>query len=167
MNRSARGTDVPVVLDLMIHDLDLILHSPVIPIMEIRKQRRRLPFARCRPCAVEGHRPAASVTASRISQNGCVAPDLSERLLDGPGVPSPRSGWAPGAAAALADVADRVVLEAMPEDALRLELDSFLAAVRGEAPPAVTAREGRSALELALHVTDAVHLSTFLAAPDE
>ncbi|MDH5283744.1 MAG: Gfo/Idh/MocA family oxidoreductase, partial [Gemmatimonadota bacterium] len=168
-----------VVLDLMIHDLDLILHLAGDPIhREIRANGAAVlsPLLDVAHARVEfSNGLVASVTASRISQErlrrlrifqeeGYLSLDLAAgrgeflRL---------RRGWIPDEPAALKEVAERIVLEAVPEDALRLELDSFLAAVRGEAPPAVTAREGRAALELALHVTDAVHLSTSLAAQDE
>ena len=174
-----RGTDVPVVLDLMIHDLDLILHLAGDPLhVEIRANGAAvlsplLDVAHARVEFASGL--VASVTASRIAQErlrrlriyqeeGYLSLDLAtgrgEFLRH-------RRGWIPEETGPLADVAERVVIEARPEDALRLELDSFLAAVRGEAGPAVTAREGRAALELALRVTDAVHLATFLAAPDE
>jgi predicted dehydrogenase len=171
---------VPVVLDLMIHDLDLILHLAGDPLhVEIRANGAAVlsPLLDVAHARVEfANGLVASVTASRISQerlrrlrifqeDGYLSLDLAAgrgeflRL---------RRGWILEDTAALTDVAERTALEAMPEDALRLELDSFLAAVRGETPPAVTAREGRAALELALRVTDAVHLSTLLAtSPDE
>jgi len=174
-----RGTDVPVVLDLMIHDLDLILHLAGDPLhVDIRANGAAvlsplLDVAHARVEFASGL--VASVTASRIAQERLrrlriyqEEAYLSLDLATGRGeYLRHRSGWIPEETAALSEVAERTLIEAMPEDALRLELDSFHSAVRGEAPPAVTAREGRAALELALRVTDAVHLSTFLAAPDE
>jgi predicted dehydrogenase len=174
-----RGTDVPVVLDLMIHDLDLILHlAGEPPQVEIRANGAAvlsplLDVAHARVEFADGL--VASVTASRIArerlrrlrifqEEGFLSLDLGTgrgELL------RLRGGWQPDDAVALADVAERIPLEPLPEDALRLELDSFLAAVRGEAPSAVTAREGRAALELALRVSDAVQLSIALATPDE
>jgi predicted dehydrogenase len=67
-----------------------------------------------------------------------------------------RSGWQPGTGRELADVVERVVLEAPEADALSLELQSFVHAVRGQREVVVRGEEGRAALELALRVADAV-----------
>jgi predicted dehydrogenase len=52
----------------------------------------------------------------------------------------------------LEQVVERIPLEAEEGEPLRLEFESFLAAVRGEAPVAVTGREGREALAVALQI---------------
>ena len=51
---------------------------------------------------------------------------------------------------------ERIPLDAPEADALALELESFVHAVRGEREAVVTGEEGRAALALALRVTDAV-----------
>jgi predicted dehydrogenase len=173
-----RGTDVPVVLDLMIHDLDLILHlAGGAEALDVRANGAAvlsplLDVAHARVEFASGL--VASVTASRIAQErvrrlrvyqeeGYLALDLATgrgeflRL---------RNGWIPGDAAGLTDVAERIVLEAPASDALRLELASFLHAVRGEREAVVTGREGRAALQLALQVTEAIRIASLSSHPD-
>jgi predicted dehydrogenase len=166
-----RGTDVPVVLDLMIHDLDLILRlAGGAEVVDLRGTGAAVlsPLLDVAHARVEfAHGLVASVTASRIAhqrvrrlriyqEEGFLSLDLATgrgeflRL---------RSRWAPGEARNLADVAECIPLEAPPSDALGLELMSFLHAVRGERDVVVTGHEGRSALELALRVTEAVRLA--------
>lgn len=167
-----RGADVPVVLDLMIHELDLMLYlTGSAEVTDVRANGASvlsglLDVAHARVEFSTG--AVASVTASRIAKErvrrlriyqaeGYLSLDLGSgrgeflRLRD---------GWAPGGAAALEQVTERVVLEASAADALGLELSSFLLAVRGDAEPVVTGREGRAALELALRVTEAVRLAS-------
>jgi predicted dehydrogenase len=43
-----------------------------------------------------------------------------------------------------------------PGEPLRLEIESFLDAVRGRTQPVVTAEDGRAALELALQINAAI-----------
>ena len=75
-----------------------------------------------------------------------------------------RGDWRPGTGSQLSDVVERVVLEAPEADALALELQSFVHAVRGDREVVVGGTEGRAALALALRVADVVK-STPLAAP--
>lgn len=173
-----RGTDVPVVLDLMIHDLDLILHlAGGSQAIDVRANGAAVlsPLLDVAHTRVEfSSGLVASVTASRIAQErvrrlrvyqeeGYLALDLATgrgeflRL---------RNGWTPGDSASLTDVAERVILEAPSADALRLELESFLHAVRGECEAVVTGREGRAALDLALRVTEAVRLASLSSHPE-
>jgi predicted dehydrogenase len=56
------------------------------------------------------------------------------------------------APAALEQFVERIPLRADEGEPLRLELESFLAAVRGEAPVAVTGEAGREALAVALQI---------------
>jgi predicted dehydrogenase len=166
-----RGTDVPVVLDLMIHDLDLVLHlAGGAKAVDVRANGAAvlsglLDVAHAR---VEFHTGlVASVTASRIAEErvrrlriyqeeGYLSLDLASgrgeflRL---------RNRWTPDEVRELDEVAERIPLEAPAADALGLELASFLHAVQGRRDVVVTGREGRSALELALKVTQAVHLA--------
>jgi predicted dehydrogenase len=67
-----------------------------------------------------------------------------------------REGWQPGTGRELGDVVERIVLQAPEADALSLELQSFVHAVRGQREVVVRGEEGRAALELALRVADAV-----------
>jgi predicted dehydrogenase len=166
-----RGTDVPVVLDLMIHDLDLILLlADGSRAVDLRANgasvlSSHLDVAHARVEFASGL--VASITASRIArervrrlrvyqEEGYLELDLATgrgeflRL---------RNRWRPGTDCDLDDVVERQLLEAPAVDALRLELESFLHAVRGEREAVVTGREGRAALALALQVTDAVRVA--------
>ncbi|HEX2781562.1 MAG TPA: hypothetical protein VHM30_18805, partial [Gemmatimonadaceae bacterium] len=53
---------------------------------------------------------------------------------------------------ALESFVERVPLEAPEGEPLRLEFESFLAAVQGRAPVAVTGEDGREALDVALQI---------------
>ncbi|HEX5632033.1 MAG TPA: hypothetical protein VFX50_02355, partial [Gemmatimonadales bacterium] len=76
-----------------------------------------------------------------------------------------REGWRPGTGAELSDAVEMIPLAAPEADALRLELASFVHAVRGDHEAVVTGREGRAALALALRVTAAVDASPAGAFP--
>jgi len=171
-----RGTDVAVVLDLMIHDLDLVLRlTGGAEATEVRASglsvlSPHLDLANARVEFADG--AVAQVTASRVSRerirrlrlfqpNGYLSLDLAS---GGGEFMRLRPDWRPGTGAQLSDVVERIVLEAPEADALRLELESFVHAVRGERAAVVTGEEGRAALALALRVADAVR-TTPLAAP--
>jgi predicted dehydrogenase len=162
-----RGTDVAVVLDLMIHDLDLVLHLTGSTATEVRASglpvlSSHLDIANARVEFANGS--VALATASRVARdrirrlrlfqpNGYFSLDLAS---GGGEFMRVRSGWQPGTGRELADVVERIELQAPEADALALELQSFVHAVRGEREVVVTGEEGRSALELALRVADAV-----------
>ena len=162
-----RGTDVAVVLDLMIHDLDLVLHLTGSTATEVRASglpvlSNHLDIANARVEFANGS--VALATASRVARdrirrlrlfqpNGYFSLDLAS---GGGEFMRVRNGWQPGTGRELADVVERIELGAPEADALALELQSFVHAVRGEREVVVTGEEGRSALELALRVADAV-----------
>lgn len=171
-----RGTDVAVVLDLMIHDLDLVLRlTGGAEVTEVRASglsvlSPHLDLANARVEFADG--AVAQVTASRVARerirklrlfqpNGYLSLDLAS---GGGEFMRVRPDWKPGTGAQLSDVVERIVLEAPEADALRLELESFVHAVRGERAAVVTGEEGRAALALALRVADAVR-TTPLAVP--
>ncbi len=163
-----RGTDVPVVLDLMIHDIDLVLSLVGAPVSDVRAVgvpvlSESVDIANAR-MEFEGG-AVANITASRVSvrrqrrirlfqESGYLSLDLGEgraefyRRRPGGGVPE--------AAASLAEVVEHVSLRGDGGEPLRLELESFLRAVRGEAPIAVTAEEGRRALAVALDIVQLI-----------
>jgi predicted dehydrogenase len=162
-----RGTDVAVVLDLMIHDLDLVLHLTGSVATEVRASglpvlSPHLDIANARVEFANG--AVALATASRVARdrvrrlrlfqpNGYFSLDLA---TGGGEFMRLRDGWQPGTGRELADVVEHIVLEAPEADALSLELQSFVHAVRGEHEVVVRGEEGRAALELALRVADAV-----------
>jgi predicted dehydrogenase len=162
-----RGTDVAVVLDLMIHDLDLVLHLTGSVATEVRASglpvlSPHLDIANARVEFANG--AVALATASRVARervrrlrlfqpNGYFSLDLA---TGGGEFMRVRAGWQPGTGRELADVVERIELAAPEADALSLELQSFVHAVRGEHEVVVRGEEGRAALELALRVADAV-----------
>ena len=163
-----RGTDVAVVLDLMIHDLDLVLHlTGGAEATEVRASglsvlSSHLDLANARVEFANG--AVALATASRVSRervrrlrlfqpNGYFSLDLA---TGGGEFMQLRSDWRPGTGSQLSDVVERVVLEAPEADALALELQSFVHAVQGDREVVVGGAEGRAALALALRVADVV-----------
>jgi predicted dehydrogenase len=163
-----RGTDVAVVLDLMIHDLDLVLHltggstATEVRASGISVLSSHLDLANARVEFANG--AVAQATASRVARerirrlrlfqpNGYLSLDLAS---GGGEFMRVRSGWQPGTGRELADVVERIVLQAPEADALALELQSFVHAVRGQREVVVRGEEGRAALALALRVADAV-----------
>lgn len=171
-----RGTDVAVVLDLMIHDLDLVLHlTGGAAAAEVRASglsllSSHLDLANARVEFVNG--AVALATASRVSRertrrlrlfqpNGYLSLDLAS---GGGEFMRVRGDWRPGSGQALTDVVERIELEAPEADALQLELRSFVHAVGGGSEVVVSGAEGRAALALALRVADAVRASP-LAVP--
>jgi predicted dehydrogenase len=174
-----RGTDVAVVLDLMIHDLDLVLHltggstATEVRASGISILSSHLDLANARVEFANG--AVALATASRVARerirrlrlfqpNGYFSLDLATGEGEFMRV---RSGWQPGTGRELADVVERIVLQAPEADALSLELQSFVHAVRGQREVVVRGQEGRAALALALRVADAVRSQPFAVSTSE
>jgi predicted dehydrogenase len=158
-----RGTDVDVILDLMIHDIDLIqllVRAPLVraeavgvPVLSDRDDiaNARLHF--------EGG-CVANVTASRVSLKS----ERKMRLFQKDAYVSIDF------MAGEATVARKGAGEMFPgvpdigierrrfgeNDPLRLEIEVFLAAVRGERAVAVSGEDGRRALDAALRITRAL-----------
>ena len=148
----ARGTDVDVVLDLMIHDLDLVLalakaEVEAVSACGFRVLTDAIDIANARIEFVDGC--VASVSASRVSQAAVrklrvfrqdlyVSADLQGHRLR-------HVRREPGGIRETETRFERA-------DALRLQSDAFLNAVREGSAPEVSAAEGRRALDLALRV---------------
>ncbi len=175
-----RGTDVTVVLDLMIHDIDIILHlvkSPVTKIDasgvavvtdEVDIANARLGFAN--GCV-------ANITASRISQkkmrkmrlfqrNAYIGIDFLQKfseiyqLVDSSNV-TIQSNQIPIEMGQLNQYGQikKIIYERRQieeSNALKMELESFLSAVRTGKQPAVSGEEGREALRVAIEITDMI-----------
>jgi predicted dehydrogenase len=162
-----RGADVAVVLDLMIHDIDLV-HTLVggkaasVSAVGVPVLTPFVDIANARLTFDSG--AVANITASRVSrermrkirifqQSGYLSLDLAAgngeffRLRGDVDVAALAS-----APLALEQFVERIPLEAPEGEPLRLEFESFLAAVRGESPIAVTGEEGRDALAVALQI---------------
>lgn len=158
-----RGTDVSVILDLMIHDLDLILSLVASPIESVDAvgaavASEHADIANARIRFVNG--AVATITASRIAarterrmrvfaQDGYLAMDFANRrvtvIARGRGKPVP-------------GVAGYGIEEAswQDHDALAAEHAAFVASVLDGAPVLVDAPAGRRALAAALAVTDSM-----------
>ena len=180
---SFRSMDVGVVHDLMIHDLDLILHlvgSPVVGLDAcggaILGEREDL--ASVRIIFENGAR--ANVTASRaslrpmrrfrmFSSRGYVSLDFTRNygisVAKGPEWDARRAeleNLAPEELLARKDEFAGAVLavEEMSLEGeqrpLQAELDAFLTAVRDGGEPEVTGEDGRAALELAERIVEAI-----------
>jgi len=162
-----RGTDVAVLVDLMIHDLDLVLHlSGGAEVTEVRASGVAVltPHVNIANARVEFAGGAvANITASRAARdrvrrlrlfqaNGYFSLDLAA----GTGVFMRLRSSRPSTANSLDDLVEVVQLEAPPGDALGAELASFVGSVRGRPEPIVTGLEGRAALALALRVGEAI-----------
>ena len=172
-----RGTDVAVVLDLMIHDLDLVLHltggstATEVRASGISILSSHLDLANARVEFANG--AVALATASRVARerirrlrlfqpNGYFSLDLATGEGEFMRV---RTGWQPGTGRDLSDVVERIALAAPEADALSLELQSFVHAVRGQREVVVRGEEGRAALALALRVADAVRTQPLASTP--
>ncbi len=158
-----RGTDVDVVLDLMIHDIDLILsivRSPVIAVDAIGSSvfSKEIDIANARLRFANGC--VANATASRVSMkterklrlfqdDAYVSVDLQQKVLT-----VIRKGSGTGA-----DGMPQVSIEENTYeqgDALKSEIEAFLLAIAtGQAPP-VTGEDGLLALRTAVSITDQV-----------
>ena len=163
-----RGTDVAVVLDLMIHDLDLANHlvggaaSTDVRASGVSVLSPHLDMVNAR-VEFEGG-AVASMTASRVARDrvrrlrifqpsGYFSLDLAS---GGGTFMRLREGRRPGPRSSIQEIVETVELRAPEADAMGLELAAFVAAVRGNPATVVRAEEGRTALALALEVSAAV-----------
>ena len=158
-----RGTDVNVVLDLMIHDIDLILsivRSPVVSVDAIGSSvfSKEIDIANARLRFANGC--VANATASRVSlkterrlrlfqDDAYVSVDLQQKVLtvirkkDGVG-----SDGMPQVAI------DETTYE--QGDALKAEIEAFLEAAATGSAPAGTGEDGLLALRTAVSITEQV-----------
>lgn len=155
-----RGTDVSVILDLMIHDLDLILPLVKSPIANLRASgvavltegidiaNARIEFANgCVANITASRASTASLRRMRIFQHHeYLSVDFGERKL---GFARKRDALIEGESPI--DSESRIE---PPGDALLSEIQAFVASVRGEAVPGGTCsgRDGREALAVALEI---------------
>jgi predicted dehydrogenase len=160
---SERGTDVDVVRDLMIHDIDVVLNFVRAPLAEVRAVgvpviARTVDIANARLEFANGC--VANVTASRVSRDRMrkirffqrdvyVSVDYQTQQLTivrriQPADPND-----------LAEIAGEQ--RSLPKrDALADELAAFVAAVRSRAPAPVTGEDGLRALEVAERIVEAM-----------
>ncbi|MFA5531127.1 MAG: Gfo/Idh/MocA family oxidoreductase [Thiohalomonadaceae bacterium] len=156
-----RGADVNVVLDLMIHDIDIIQNLVRSPITKIDTNgvtvlTREIDIANARLTFENGC--VANVTASRVSMkpqrkmrifqpDAYISVDFQDKVLSVhrkgnkemfPGIPEITS--------------EESIFE--NSDAIRAELEAFLAAIEQGTPPPVTGEDGRDALKTAIWITE-------------
>jgi predicted dehydrogenase len=173
-----RGTDVPVTLDLMIHDIDLVLglvDSPVATVEAIGVSliTDTVDMANARLRFANG--AVADVSASRVSANPArelrvfqTSGYLSLDLASGRGEFLRRKSVTPTGreSLSLADVVERREINGDTTEPLRAELDAFAAAVRGERSDSVGGAEGREALDIALRIQTAIESADHAAEQD-
>jgi len=162
---TARSLDIDVVLDLMIHDLDIVqwlvgeniavteLHAVGIPILtnKVDAANVRLEFA---------SGAVANITASRVGTekirkmrffqpHDYVAVDYATRHASISSLAPPASDGAwPGV--------HHRQLEIVDVEPLRAEIQSFIEAVRDRKPSPVSGADGRNALALALRALEKI-----------
>ncbi len=165
-----RALDVDVVLDLMIHDLDIVLSFVDSPLREIHAVglpilSNKTDIANVRLEFESGC--VANFTASRVSTEQVrklrffqphqyISLDYARRdvlVIDvnaksEAAATPPIPGLPPGLALNKPAVS--------PAEPLRLEIESFLDAVRTRSTPKVSAEDGRAALALALEINRAI-----------
>ncbi len=158
---SARSTDIDVVRDLMIHDLDLLLHldggEPTsVDAVGVAALTDKIDIANARIRLTSGC--VANLTASRIS----LEPLRRIRVFQARTYLSCDTGKRSVERCRLAlspDGAPRIDYERLAvedEEPLANELAAFVGSVRTRTTPAVDGRQGRRALELARRVSDAI-----------
>jgi predicted dehydrogenase len=162
-----RGSDVAVVLDLMIHDIDLVLtlvgsHVADVAAVGVPVLTPFVDIANARVAFASG--AVANITSSRVSrermrkvrifqQSGYISLDLAA----GDGEFYRLRGDVDLAALAKGPLALEAFVERIPLDApegepLRLEFESFIGAVHGDQPVVVSGQDGREALAVALRI---------------
>jgi len=159
-----RGLDVDVVLDLMIHDLDIILHIVPSEVKEIHAVGMpvitdKTDIANVRLIFENG--TAANLTASRVSgkmlrkirvfqPDAYISADCGKRQLTVISLDSEKK-----------DPDDFPQVGTSKEkysetDPLNDEISSFISAVTNGSDPVVTGEDGRNALRIALNIIDQI-----------
>lgn len=167
---SERGTDVDVVLDLMIHDLDMVLSFNPGPVEDIRAAgvpvlSPTIDIANARIQFKSGC--VANLTASRVSMNKMRRLRLFQRdnyvsidFQTRQGIICRRD-----TKAGQRPAVDIEQLQGGEEEPLKLQLESFLQAAATGTRPVVSGEDGAAALDVAQQVLEAI--AAFVARQDE
>ncbi|MDX6270577.1 MAG: hypothetical protein QOD28_1800 [Acidobacteriota bacterium] len=167
---TARSLDIDVVLDLMIHDLDVVqwLVGSDVEVTDVRAVgipvlTERVDAANARIEFASG--AVANITASRVGMekirkmrffqpHDYVAVDYATRhaSISSLAPPPDPASARPGVQLRRLDIAD--------VEPLRAEIEAFLRAAETNTPPPVTGADGRRALALALRVLERIHEHT-------
>ncbi|MBU0735434.1 MAG: Gfo/Idh/MocA family oxidoreductase [Proteobacteria bacterium] len=161
---TTRGLDVDVVLDLMIHDLDIILHIVRSEVKEIHAVgmpviTEKTDIANARLIFEDG--TAANLTASRVSgkmlrkirvfqPEAYISADCGKRQLTVIRLDTGKRD---------ADNFPQVTTSKekySESDPLNDEISSFVNAVTNRSEPVVTGEDGRNALKVALNIIDQI-----------
>jgi len=172
-----RGSDVPVVLDLMIHDIDLIMSFINQPIKEIRASgvgivTKSIDIATARLEFANG--AIANVTASRISmkrerkirffqKDAYITVDFQNKkstilkksaklILLLPQILAGKTDFDPK------DMVDEkeIIVPEGGKDALTFELEAFVQAILKNSRPICSGEDGARALDVALQIMDII-----------
>lgn len=168
-----RGADVAVVLDLMIHDIDLVLALVRSRVRDVRAAGAGVltgvdmtnAWLQFESGAV------ASIKASRLARDrlrkirifqpgGYLSLDLAAgtgefyELKEGLDVRELAKNPQP-----IEKLVERHKLKAPEGEPLRLEHESFVAAIQGKSPVVVTGEDGRDALKVALRIVEEIDRS--------
>lgn len=152
-----RGTDVSIVLDLMIHDIDLVLSLVDAPVIGVDAVGAPVlsdleDIASCRIRFANGC--VANITASRISlknerkmrifqPNAYLSVDfLAQKILVARKTED--NGQSPNIS-----LEEKTLTEG---DSLQREIEAFLSSIISSAPPVVSGEAGRLALETAMQI---------------
>lgn len=179
---SPRGTDVPVVSDLMVHDIDLALSLVGSNIRRVHAGGAAVITPRIDICNARlefENGATVNLTASRISmkpmrkmrifQPGAyVSIDFLEKSVEIYEIHDASGD----------EISDGLLLEpgnglparliryiqpsVMPQDALLSELQAFVDSIRQGAPPRVSLYDGRRALEVAESILEKMHFAAHL-----
>ncbi|OGW67114.1 MAG: oxidoreductase [Nitrospirae bacterium RIFCSPLOWO2_02_FULL_62_14] len=158
---TGRSTDVDVVLDLMIHDLDMVLSFQPGAVADVRAVGAavvsdKVDVAHAWISFDSGC--VATLTASRVAGNrareltvvqrdACVSLDYQSRQAT-------IRRFSSGARASGDQTSEQI--QGGDEEPLKLELESFLHAVQTGTEPAVSGRDGEAALSLAYRVLEEI-----------
>ena len=153
---SPRSLDIDVVLDLMIHDLDIVLSLVVSPVKEVRAVgipvlSRKADIANARVEFEDGC--VANLTASRVSFERM----RKLRFFQPHDYISIDYDTQQGSMVSLrmGQVIHRK-LEPTENEPLRLELSAFIEATAQRRPPVVSGEDGLKALELGISINDQI-----------
>lgn len=172
-----RSTDVAVVLDLMIHDVDLVQSLVGKPIKDIAAAgvpvlTQNVDIANARLTFQGG--AVANLTASRVSMERMRKLRIFQRsgylslnLADGTGeflrlkkeLPFLAGGGSEalsGLEGGMEGLVERIPLEGKKVEPLRRELENFRDACLGRGKPAVSGRDGREALAITLSIEERI-----------
>lgn len=158
-----RGTDVNVILDLMIHDIDIIQTIVCSPVKNIDAQgtpilTKSVDIANARITFESGC--VANVTASRISfkserktrifqPDSYISIDYQNKQF---------AVFEKGQGEMFPGIPEIVRHQSVFEkgDALLKEIESFIECIQSDTTPLVTGEEGRAALETAQHISNTI-----------